>query len=177
MRTCKLAVPGLALLTALAGTGCYGRDAVDPSEIIAEDVARASAASRTPAGWHGGAGSGAHVTCRCDAEGGLHVAAPEGSQVRVAEGASTEDAAAEITLPDEAPGQPIRRTKSLGFIGDNKLTETPSRGGPWNAPDALLPIHRHGGGSYSFRSSYGYSGYGGSGYSSYGRGYSRGRLR
>ena len=64
------------------------------------------------------------------------------------EGAQREDAEAEITLSDDAPGQPIRRTISLGFIGDNKLTETSSHGGPWNAPDALLPIHQHGGGSY-----------------------------
>jgi hypothetical protein len=82
--------------------------------------------------------------------------------VRVPDGPGREDAQAEITLADDALPQPIRRTRSLGFIGDNKLTETASRGGPWNAPDAVMPIHAHGGGSYG-------GGYGGR--SVYGGGY------
>ncbi|MBX3233242.1 MAG: hypothetical protein KIT84_20835 [Labilithrix sp.] len=81
------------------------------------------------------------VRCGCSDD-GLHITAPPGSKVTVPEDA-TYDAEAQIVLPDEAPGQPIRRTKSLGFIGDAPLTQTPSRGGPWNAPDALLPPHAH----------------------------------
>jgi hypothetical protein len=161
----RLGVPSITLVSALTTLGCFGHP-LDPGEIAAEDMARAS----TSTGRERGA---ATVTCRCDGEGGLHVRAPEGSRVRVPDGPASDDAQVEVTLADNASTGPIRRTRSLGFIGDNKLTETRSRGGPWNAPDAVMPIHAHGGGSYG-------SGYGGrSGYGSgYGsRSYGRARPR
>ena len=139
----------LTVLFAVAAAGCIGRDPLDPSsELIARDLARPS---RAPAS------GGEKLTCRCDAEGGLHIRAPEGSTVRGTERAGLEDAEAEITLPEDTPSQPMRHTKSLGFIGDNKLTETPPGGGSWN--------YGHGGGYYG-------GGYHGGGY--YGGGYGRG---
>jgi hypothetical protein len=138
-----LGVSPLALLAAVATTGCFGHP-LDPGEIAAEEMARASQPSCR---------NGETVTCRCDAEGGLHVRAPAGSTLRVPDGAGHEDAEGEITLSREE-SQPIRRTKSLGFIGDGKLTQGPTHGGPWNAPDAVMPIHLHGGGSYGSRGGY-----------------------
>ncbi len=104
------------------------------------------------------------VRCRCDADGGLHVQAPAGAKVTVAESASEDEADAEIEIEiDRRPSTPIRQTVSLGYVGDGPLTQVPSRGGPWNVPDALLPVHSHGGG--------GGSGYITSGYVAYGSGY------
>jgi hypothetical protein len=140
-------VSSVALLSVLVTTGCFGHP-LDPGEIAAEDLARGPTAAGRGRG-------GETVTCRCDAEGGLHVRAPEGATLRVPDGARSEDAEAEIVFADAAPSQPVRRTRSLGFIGDNKLTESRSRGGPWNAPDAVMPIHPHGGGSYGYGSGYG----------------------
>ena len=40
-----------------------------------------------------------------------------------------------------------RQTKSLGFVGDEKHTPSRSHGGPWNAPDNVLPPHRHSAGT------------------------------
>ncbi len=117
----RLGVSPVALLAAVATTGCFGHP-LDPGEIAAEEMARASQPS--------GRG-GETVTCRCDAEGGLHVRAPAGAALRVPDGAEREDAEVEITLAG-ARAEPIRRTRSLGFIGDGKLTESASRGGPWN---------------------------------------------
>jgi hypothetical protein len=68
-------------------------------------------------------------------------------------------AEAEIVLSDDPAPAPLRRTKSLGFIGDNKLTSSPSRGGPWDVPDALLPAHRHVEPRYGAQVSYGYRSY------------------
>ena len=150
-RRLSVVVPfaGLGLALAAAGSAGCGHP-LDPSEFAAEDARLAAAPSP------GGAPSHANVRCRCDEAGGLHVAAPEGSTVRVPAGASREDAEAEITLSDEAPGQPMRRTKSLGFIGDGKLNESTSHGGPWAVHDALLPPHSHGGfGGYSSYGAYG----------------------
>jgi hypothetical protein len=146
-------VSSVALLSVLVTTGCFGHP-LDPGEIAAEDLALGAGA---PARGRGGE----TVRCRCDAEGGLHVRTPAGATLRVPDGARGEDAEAEITLADDAPAQPIRRTRSLGFIGDNKLTEGRSRGGPWNAPDAVMPIHPHGSSSYGYGSGYAVrSGYG-----------------
>src|SRR4051812_15626417 len=64
------------------------------------------------------------VRCACDAEGGLHVRAPGGSQVAIPEDASF-PAEAEVVIPDGYAEGPVRRTKSLGFIGDNPLTPSP----------------------------------------------------
>ena len=126
-------VTGLSLLTLICA-GCADKEAADPGAIVREELVNrigppSRATSRT-------------VRCGCDADGELHVSAPQGSQVTVPEDA-THPAEAQIVLPDDRPGMPLRRTKSLGFIGDGKLTPSPSRGGPWNVPDALLPPHRH----------------------------------
>jgi hypothetical protein len=146
----------------LAALGCIDRDPSalhDPGElgrareenIPVDRVAPASrATSRT-------------VRCGCDADANLHIAAPPGSKVSRPEDAS-QAAEAQIVLPEDAPSpRPIRVTRSLGFIGDNKLTPSVGHGGPWAAPDAVLPKHHH-------ASANGYSGYYGHayGYRSYG---------
>lgn len=111
----------------ILGAGCADKEAADPGMIVREE-----AAARAPVGPR-------TVRCACDADGGLHVEAPGGSRVVTSDDPTP---FAEITLAGE-PGGPIRRTKSLGFIGDGKLTPSRSHGGPWNVPDALLPPHRH----------------------------------
>jgi hypothetical protein len=156
------ALVGLALASVIVLAGC-AKEAQDPGEILAEEKARALRPSY---------GSGAKVTCRCDAEGGLHVGAPQGSRV-TAHGPDG-DAEAEIILPAQEAAQPIRRTISLGFVGDGPLTQTLSHGGPWNAPDAVLPPHTHSSGrygsGYGYYGGYGYGGHGYGGYTTYGRG-------
>jgi hypothetical protein len=106
---------------------------------VAFQAAQAAAARRNT----DATSAGTKVRSRCDAEGGLHLQVPQGSTVERREGES-EDAEAEITLPEQRGTTMIRTTRSLGFIGDGKLTQIPSRGGPWNVPDGLLPIHHHG---------------------------------
>jgi hypothetical protein len=129
----------LCVASALFATGCIDREPFNPADVAAADAfhAREAAAASRASG-----PSALDVSCRCDADGNLHVHAPQAAVVRPAEG--LEDAAAEISVPGRPRGEPIRRTVSLGFIGDGKLTETAPRGGPWNAPDALLPPHAHG---------------------------------
>jgi hypothetical protein len=106
---------------------------VEPGAIVREEVARTS----VPYPPHA-----ASVRCACDANGDLHVRAPQGATVTRPPDAANGDAVADISFEEE-PRRPIRTVKSLGFIGDNKLTETPPRGGPWAAGDALLPPHAH----------------------------------
>jgi hypothetical protein len=132
-------------------TGCVEKESVDPGAIVREETVNrvgppSRATSRT-------------VRCGCDADGGLHLSAPRGSRVLVPEDA-TQAAEAEVVLPDDGAPIPLRRTKSLGFIGDGKLTSSSSRGGPWNVPDALLPPHQHVEPRYGGYSSYGYRSYG-----------------
>lgn len=149
MRTSLLLLP-LAGLGVLA-SGCLDKEAADPSQIIREESPALGARSRpTPAT--------PVVRCACDAEGGLHVQAPAGSRITTADDPNP---AAEIVLDDLPEGGPIRRTRSLGFIGDGKLTPTTSRGGPWNVPDGLLPIHRHPEPRYGAIHYGGHRGYGG----------------
>jgi hypothetical protein len=141
----------LVVVCASGALGCLDKEAQDPGTIVREETVNrvgppSRATSRT-------------VRCGCDADANLHISAPQGSQVSRPEDA-THDAEAQVVLPDDAP-VPLRRTKSLGFIGDAPLTQRPSRGGPWNVPDALLPAHRH------IEPSYGV----GYGYRSYGRGW------
>ncbi|HVH46726.1 MAG TPA: hypothetical protein VM925_30500 [Labilithrix sp.] len=124
----------LAIPLFVCSVGCVEKEALDPGDVVREEtVNRVGPPSRATA---------RTVRCACDADGDLHIRAPQGSQVTVPEDAS-HPAEAEIVLPSEAPGTPLRQTKSLGFIGDGKLSSSASRGGPWNVPDALLPPHRH----------------------------------
>jgi hypothetical protein len=125
--------------------GCLEKEAADPHAFLREEtVNRVGPASRA---------TSRTVRCGCDADGGLHLRTPQGSRVTVPEDDNPAYVSeAEVVLPDDAPA--YRRTsKSLGFIGDSKLTPGRSHGGPWNVPDALLPPHRH------LTPSYGYSGY------------------
>jgi hypothetical protein len=94
------------------------------------------------------------IRCACDADGNLHVRAPQGGHVYVPEDA-TQPAEAEVVLDTAPPPPPIRRTVSLGFIGDDRLTELPSYGGPWDVPDGLLPPHEHREGSGVVYGTYG----------------------
>jgi hypothetical protein len=119
--------------------GCGERDAMDPGSISREMT---MTAPKKPAS----------VRCACDADGGLHVAAPENARVT-----AVGPGEAEIGFVDDDP-RPIRRVRSLGFIGDNKLGESRGNGG-----DALLPPHAHSSGdygSYGVYGSYGRYGYG-----------------
>jgi len=178
------------VLSSLSAIGCADRDPYNAYDVAAAQQfhlqQEAEATKRAPVdpntvGAVRAAGP-ATVRCRCDEDGGLHVNAPQGSVVRVPEEATREDAEAEITVPERKPGTPIRRTVSLGFVGDGPLTQSPSRGGPWNVPDALLPAHQHvepryppvWGVGFAPRGRY-YGGYGSYGsYGSYGRGGSGG---
>lgn len=131
----RRAVVGIPLLTTLAcgAAGCLDKEAQDPGLVVREEIVnRTSPPSRATA---------RTVRCGCDADGDLHVSAPPGSSVTRPEDA-THPAEAQIVLPEGAH-LPLRRSKSLGYIGDAPLTQVPSRGGPWNVPDALLPAHRH----------------------------------
>jgi hypothetical protein len=123
-----------ALAAALGSVGCAAKEAEDPGSILREEtVDRIGPPSRA---------TSRTVRCGCDADGDLHVRAPQGSRVFRPDDA-TYDAEAEIVLPEDAPRGPLRRTKSLGFIGDGKLGPSRTRGGPWAAPDGLLPPHHH----------------------------------
>ena len=71
---------------------------------------------------------------------------PASARVTAASDAS-EGAAAEISpawLDGEQMPRPLRpRSRSLGFIGDGKLTQPPNQGGRWDygAHDNVLPPH------------------------------------
>ncbi len=127
----RVALAGMMLLTAC---GPSERESMDPGVIEREAIAQGQARAAAE-----GARHETIVKCACDAEGGLHVQAPNDARVT-----ATGPGAAEIAL-DDAPQErvPLRTTKSLGFIGDNPLTPNVSYGGPWNAPDAVLPPHAH----------------------------------
>jgi hypothetical protein len=145
---------GVWLLPLLC-VGCLDKEAADPGAVVREEVVDrvgppSRATSRT-------------VRCGCDEDGALHVSAPQGSQVAVPEDA-THPAEAQIVLPEDRPGTPLRQTKSLGFVGDGKLSQLPSRGGPWNVPDALLPPHQHFEPRYGPGPAYGYRAFRGYGY-------------
>jgi hypothetical protein len=161
----------LLVASAVSALGCIGKDPADPSDFASPSAEEREVARAKPGDPR------RTIRAECDKDGNLHVRAPDGAKVTTPADAG-ENAVAEITL-DEAPGRRLRRTKSLGFIGDGKLGPSRSHGGPWNAPDGLLPPHAHGQrgwGSYGYRSyrpswgSYGYPpppqayGYGGSSY-------------
>ena len=125
-RLIGVAIPVLVL--ASGALGCERREPADPHEFVAEEtarVARSSPAASAP---------GAHVSCRCDEEGGLHVVAPAGSVVTVPPDAARTDAQADIVVASEpeelseAPGTRLRHTVSLGFAGDGPLTDVHSQG-------------------------------------------------
>ncbi len=164
MRAATLAILGLGLTT--FATGCGEREPYNAYDVAAANQFQAQqreeALRHAPADKGANDGAKAKVVCRCDADGGLHVTAPPDARVTAREG---EDAEAEISLDDRPPGTRLRRTVSLGYVGDGPLTQIPSRGGPWNVPDAILPLHDHVetrypsigyGGPYGY---YGYRGY------------------
>jgi hypothetical protein len=94
---------------ALVGCGYSDKHAEDPGDFVrAEMFSHAEPQS---------------VRCGCDADGGLHITTPPGARV-LQPADQTFESEAIIELPQPQRGQPIRVTKSLGFIGDNKLTET-----------------------------------------------------
>ena len=135
MRSLLLATLGIFVV------GCADKEAADPGEVVRrETVTRIAPSSHDTA---------RTVRVGCDDD-GLHITAPPGSRVTVPDDA-THDAEAQVVLPYDGEGRPIRVTKSLGFIGDNPLTQSSSRGGPWNVPDALLPQHTHHQQSYGTR--------------------------
>lgn len=174
----------LFALTALGTAGCGERDPYNAYDVASANQfqaeQRAQAMKNAPADPDSfTVTESAKVRCRCDADGGLHVTAPANAQVRPMTNGDREDAEAEIALAERPAGTRIRRTVSLGYVGDGPLTQVPSRGGPWNVPDALLPAHQHVeprypsvityGGGYGYRVPYGAYGYG-----NYGGGPSRG---
>ncbi|MBX3186177.1 MAG: hypothetical protein KF819_04145 [Labilithrix sp.] len=152
-----VAVTVLSLASAVTAIGCVERDPFNAYDVAAANAfhAEQAAKAREASAPSTNATPRGTVRCRCDEGGNLHVNAPQGSTVHRAEG--QEDAEADITLPERRPGTPIRQTVSLGFIGDNKLTQSPSRGGPWNAPDGLLPHHAHGAPDHPHGHGYGYA--------------------
>lgn len=154
---------GLCAL-AMSAVGCVERDPFSASDVAAADAFQASQAASASAAAAATArgGTGNTVKCACDAEGGLHVQAPRGAAVKVTEGG--DDAEAEITMPsaERPPGTRIRQTVSLGYAGDGKLTEIPSRNRPSSEPDRPVGYAVYGYPGYG----YGYPSYG---YPSYGR--------
>ena len=117
---------------ATGAVACVDREADDPG-----------AALRSSAIGHG------TVRCRADEDGNLHVRAPADARV-IAPADAVEGATADIAwAPEDDVAQmprPVRpRSRSLGFIGDGKLTETPRAEDRWSygAHDDLLPPHPH----------------------------------
>lgn len=171
-----VAVTVMCLSSAVTAIGCVDRDPFNASDVAAADAFHAREAEK--ARMASSPPSAQTVRCRCDEEGNLHVHAPRGSTVRAAQREGDDDAEAEITVPERRPGTPIRQTVSLGFVGDGKLTQTPSHGGPWNVPDGLLPKHAHGMPDrpyvgpryYAPARFYGYGGYGQAAYTPRGLG-------
>lgn len=128
-----------ALFTTSA-VGCVERDPFSANDVAAADAFHASQAAAATRRSVEPAAGGVKVACRCDAEGGLHVQAPQGATVTTTSVDDGEDAAAEITMAEatageRAAGTRLRRTVSLGFAGDGKLTQLPSRSAPMNAPE------------------------------------------
>ncbi|HEY8075253.1 MAG TPA: hypothetical protein VIF62_14110, partial [Labilithrix sp.] len=91
----------------LAGCGASERESMDPGTMQREAVARGQSREYE-----------AHretvVRCACDADGGLHVQAPDDARVT-----ATGPGAADIVFDEGPPRRPIRTTVSLGYIGDN----------------------------------------------------------
>lgn len=148
MRGASLVV--VVVTSGAASLGCIDREAEDPGAALRE-----SATNRGT------------VRCSADEDGNLHVRAPADARV-TAPADAPEGATAEIgwAQEDDYPQmpRPVRpRSRSLGFIGDGKLTQAPNHGGRWGygAHDDLLPPHAHR--EWSWPGAYGY----GSGYRYY----------
>ncbi len=138
----RAALAVTALASSILASGCVDRDPEMPHDMRWElDARGAPLPPRAPRG-----PAETTVAVRCDGDGSLHMRAPDHARVTRPDAA---DDGGEIEIayepPPPPPRRPLRTTKSLGFIGDGKLTSSPSRGGPWNAPDGLLPPHAHGG--------------------------------
>lgn len=101
--------------------GCAEREADNPGDVLREEMTNVE-----PTRPHARAEMFSHaeprsVRAACDANGNLHLTTPPGSHV-VRPDDATFPSEAIVELPRER-GKPIRVTKSLGFIGDNKLGE------------------------------------------------------
>ena len=115
----RLVLIPFATCLVIFGAGCEEKEATDPGMVVRAEVARSGTGvreeqfplMRAP-------GHDKTLRCGCDINGGLHIAAPPGAKVTVPEDAAY-PAEAEITLPQS--NGPIRRVKSLGFIGDTPL--------------------------------------------------------
>jgi hypothetical protein len=119
----RIALVPIATSLVFFGAGCEEKEATDPGMVVRAEVARSGGG--TPTGVREeqfpimrAPGHDKTLRCGCDINGGLHIAAPPGAKVTVPEDAAY-PAEAEITLPQS--GGPIRRVKSLGYIGDTPL--------------------------------------------------------
>ncbi len=142
----------LVVASGATSIACVDREAEDPGSAL-----------------RGRGATAGTVRCSADEDGNLHVRAPADARV-TAPADAPEGATAEIAWApeDDVPQmpRPVRpRSRSLGFIGDGKLTQGPSTGGRWSygAHDDLLPPHPHGAGRWG---SPGYGAYGN--YNAYG---------
>jgi hypothetical protein len=116
----------LALMFPLLAFGCAEKQAENPGEVLRTEMTNVE-----PTRPHARAEMFSHanpqsVRAGCDANGNLHLTTPPGSRVSRPED-PTFPSEAVVDLPDPQRGRPIRVTKSLGFIGDNKLNEGPLR--------------------------------------------------
>lgn len=115
---------------------CAPKEAADPAEIMREEMMLPPSEISFNDPVH-------TVRVAEDDRGGLIVQAPPGARVIRPEG-SPYPAEVEVLMPPPNEGRPLRVTKSLGFIGDNKLGQSgPRYGGSWNVPDNVLPPHQH----------------------------------
>lgn len=99
------------LAVALTAIGCVDRDPHSASDVAEADafLARQSARALRGAPEAGAATAAGKVRCRCDADGGLHVEAPQGSNVVQVSEESSEDAEVEVTFATRASAMPIGR--------------------------------------------------------------------
>lgn len=116
----RLAVLASVALVALAG--CADKEAENPGDVLRNDMTNVE-----PTRPHARAEMFSHaepksVRAACDSNGNLHLTTPPGSHV-VRPDDATFPSEAIVELPQER-GKPIRVTKSLGYIGDNKLGES-----------------------------------------------------
>jgi hypothetical protein len=121
MRNSLLCLLPLAVVS-LAGCGREG-EAENPGDLLRSEMTNVE-----PTRPHARAEMFSHaeprsVRAACDANGNLHLTTPPGSHV-VRPDDATFPSEAIVELPNEERGRPIRVTKSLGFIGDNKLGES-----------------------------------------------------
>ena len=133
-----LPITALALLS-----GCAEKEAENPGDVLRSDMTTVE-----PTRPHARAEMFSHaepqsVRAACDANGNLHLTTPPGSRV-IRPDDATFPSEAIVALPDQQRGKPIRVTRSLGYIGDNKLGESQRVASPYIPPREPTSFYPYG---------------------------------